>query len=196
MINTPDGDSVANTSQESEIIQHLKSGDKDAFVSLAKIYRDRIGSLAYTFGVNESQRDDLLQEGYITLYYAALSYNKDMSSFSTYATVCIRNRMLNWVIKNVNRVAESLSLSDMDEYSLAKLNAVENDFEDTVILKEEVSDLMKQAKIKLSAHEYEVFDLFAKGYSNPEICDAMGVDRKSCENTLFRIRTKLKALKK
>lgn len=180
---------------ESEIIEKLKAGDKNSFVVLVADYRNRIASMAYTFAASESERDDLVQEGYIALYNAALTYNGKLSSFSTYATVCMRNRMLNWVMKNINRTADNLSLSDMDENTMAKINAVQNNFEDTVIMKAEIAELMRFAKQNLSPREYEVFDLYAKGYTNPEICNFLSIDKKSCENALFRIRTKLKALR-
>ena len=176
-------------------IDSIKNGNKDAFVFLADAYRDRIISIAFSFGFCGSERDDLIQEGYIALYNAALTYDSAKAQFSTYATVCIKRRMLNWIEKNVTPTLSSLSLSELDDSDLSRIGMVQDNFEDDIIVKNEIYDLFAKAKVILSDTEYKVFSLYIKGFSNDEICKALDITKKSCDNSLFRMRKKLRSAK-
>lgn len=179
--------------KQAELIARIKSGEKGQFIYLADLYRSVIRTAAASFSPRESERDDLIQEGYIALYNAVCAYdNARGASFSTFAAVCIRNRMRNWIEKSSGTEAAALPLSEVDDSRLAGGGAVQNDFEDAVILKAELNELLAAADKMLSPREKRVFSLYIKGYSNEEICRALAIDRKSCENALFRIRRKLK----
>ena len=187
-----------NTSEyisEREIIELIKNGNKDEFVYLANIYRNKIISCASSFCLNPSERDDLIQEGYIALYNAARTYDESKSRFSTYAAVCIKRRMINWIEKNVNPNLSSLSLSNLDDNELSRIGVVQDGFEDSMIAKNELYDLLDNAHLILSKSEFSVFDLYIKGFTNSEICEQLGISKKSCDNSLFRIRKKLRAAK-
>ena len=103
--------------------------------------------------------------------------------------------MLNWIEKNVTPTLSSLSISDLDDNDLSRLGVIQENFEDSFIIKSEISDLLDKAKSILSDNEYRVFILYIKGYSNSEICDKLGITKKSCDNSLFRMRKKLKSAK-
>ncbi len=184
--------SAGNTAEDVEMI---KNGNKDAFVFLANSYRDRIISIAFSFGLCGAERDDLIQEGYIALYNAARTYDSSKSQFSTFATLCIKRRMLNWIEKNVNPSLSSMSISDLDDNDLSRIGMIQDNFEDDFILKTEISDLLDKAKSILSENEYKVFSLYIKGYTNDEICKKLGITKKSCDNSLFRLRKKLRSVK-
>ena len=188
---------IYNSEQDNvlKIIEQIKLGNKDEFVYLANIYRNKIILSAASFCLNASERDDLVQEGYIALYNAARTYNETKSQFSTYAAVCIKRRMINWIEKNINPNLSSVSLSEFDDSELSKIGGVESSFEDNMILKNEVSDLLKNARVLLSDSEHAVFELYIKGYTNAEICERLQITKKSCDNSLFRIRKKLRAIK-
>ena len=178
-----------------ELVDIIKKGNKDAFVYLANSYRDRIISIAFSFGLCGAERDDLIQEGYIALYNAARTYDNSRSQFSTFATLCIRHRMLNWIEKNVTPSLSSMSISELDDNDLSRIGMVQENFEDDIILKTEISDLLDKAKTILSETEYKVFCLYIKGYANNEICEKLGITKKSCDNSLFRLRKKLRSAK-
>lgn len=181
---------------ENELINEIKNGSNELFVYLADKYRGRITAAAASFGLRESERDDLIQEGYIALYSAALAYESNRgASFSTFASHCIRNKMINWIDKNINSDASSLPLSSVDDSSLSKNGIVENDFENSIILKSELNELLHIADSLLSDFEKQIFSLYIKGYTNSEICETLSISRKSCDNALFRIRRKLKDAK-
>ena len=178
-----------------EYLEQIKNGNKDAFVFLADSYRDKIITIAFSFGLCGSERDDLIQEGYIALYNAARTYDSSKALFNTYATLCIKRRMINWIEKNVTPTLSSLSISDLDDNDLARMGIVQENFEESLIAKNEIADLLSTAKKILSDKEYLVFSLYIKGYANAEICEKLGITKKSCDNSLFRLRSKLKSAK-
>lgn len=184
-----------NPSTINEILEQINSGDKDAFVYLVDSYRDKIITIAFSFGLCGSERDDLIQEGYIALYKAARTYDSSKALFNTYATLCIKRRMINWIEKNVNPSLSSMSISDLDDNDLARMGMIQENFEDTLIAKNEFHELLAKAKSILSEKEFTVFSLYIKGYTNSEICEKIGITKKSCDNSLFRLRTKLKSAK-
>lgn len=56
--------------------------------------------------------DDIIQEGFYGLCRAAINYREEMSSFSTFATVAIRSRMINF-IKRV--IWDGVRVDSLDE---------------------------------------------------------------------------------
>lgn len=179
---------------EDEFIKKVKSGDRSSFSYLAELYSDKIEAIAYGFSTSSAEHDDLVQEGRIALYKAACAYDFRSSSFSTFATVCIRNRMLNW-LENVNKDSVSLPLSSVEETALVKKAVSENSFEDTVILKSTLAEVISFSEKSLSDFEKRVFSLYIMGYTIKEISAELSISKKTCDNALFRIRSKLKAVR-
>lgn len=184
-----------NIDKTAQILESVKNGNKDDFVYLADSYRDKIITIAFSFGLCGTERDDLIQEGYIALYKAACCYDSSKSKFNTFATLCIKRRMLNWIEKNITPSLSALSISELDDSDLSRLGVVQENFEDDLIVKSEISDLLSTAKSILSANEYRVFTLYIKGYTNAEICEKLDMTKKSCDNSLFRMRKKLRTAK-
>ena len=145
-------------------IDSIKNGNKDAFVFLADAYRDRIISIAFSFGFCGSERDDLIQEGYIALYNAALTYDSAKAQFSTYATVCIKRRMHNWIEKNVTPTLSSLSLSELDDSDLSRIGMVQDNFEDDIIVKNEIYDLFQKQRLFYPTPNIKFFRFISKAF--------------------------------
>lgn len=178
----------------SVLLNDIKNGKSDSFLVLVNLFRNRITSISCSFGLTETEREDLVQEGYIALYKAALTYDSSKgASFQTYVTVCAKRRMINWIEQNINKVSFSLPLSSFDDSELDKLAVSSDCLEDDVILKAQVADLTALANKMLSDNEKNVFDLYIKEYSPNEICMALNMTKKSYDNALYRIRSKLRS---
>ena len=81
-----------------QLVTAVKNNDTPSFVELLGLFSKSISSIAFTYHLPESEFDDLCQEGRMALYRAAISYDDSKNAvFSTYATVCITNAMLNFV---------------------------------------------------------------------------------------------------
>jgi DNA-directed RNA polymerase specialized sigma subunit len=62
-------------------------------------YQNLSHQQAYLFDANHLDIDDLIQEANIALWQAIDTYDTTKSMFSTYATRCIKNRLINYVNK-------------------------------------------------------------------------------------------------
>lgn len=138
--------------------------------------------------------DDLAQEGLLGLLGAIRTYRSDRGSkFSTYANVCISNRMKTAVSKSGRR---SLIPQISDEFLMEGRAAQpqDNNPEDIVIDKEKSKELSLKINRALSELERETLYLFLKGYNYDQMANQLITSRKAVDNALQRVRRKLKSV--
>lgn len=136
--------------------------------------------------------DDLRQEAYIALFDAMKSYSSEKGhSFKSFALTCINNRIISFVRQF--RSLKNLPLSNFA--SLESEDAVDgSDPERIVSEKEDMAALQNKLADSLSANEKKVLSLYLNGDSIKEISVSLGVNEKSVQNSLYRIRQKIKAI--
>ena len=193
-----------NNLNDNELLFLVSESNEDARSELVKKYTgivNKIASkyvgLAETFGIDQK---DLVQEGLIGLSKAIDTYNSDKQVlFYTYVTLCIETS-----IKTALRVGSkkknqslnnSISLDKLYEDEININEIVKDEQSDPSIQlldKESIDEILKKSKEVLTSFEYEVFKLKSEGYSNEEISLKTGKDKKSIENTIFRIKSKIK----
>lgn len=171
-----------------------KNSDKLAFVELIGIFSPYISALARSFGLPESEYDDLCQVGRIALYRAVCTYNSDKASFATFSRVCIKNAMTSFVrsYKSKARLSQgTLAFEELTDESIAAADGGSTP-EDFVLAEEFIKELESAMSTVLSAFEKKVLEYKLSGIGIAEISVLVGKDTKSVENTLFRVRRKLK----
>ncbi len=167
----------------------------DAFAELASRYLGLVGNIARRFRSDSSPEDeDLVQEGLLGLYSAALTFDSDgKASFRTYASVCITNRLKNEVRNHSSKKNSLLNHS----LSLDDLSIVDMDTEASPELmletQENFSAVLNQIHVSLSDFERKVLALYLTGYKRSEISEKLGISVKAFDNALQRARQKLKA---
>ena len=178
---------------DEELIRRIVQKDNDAFVELASRYLWLIRTKARQCEVPAFDMDDLSQEGLIGLYDAALTYDPNgAASFKTYAGVCISNRFTSVLRKQTGLKNKPLNdfVSIFDEGGAAQLPAQE--FEAAVLFREMLAGVLSQVKSLLSQREQKVLGLYLRGYNRKEIARSLSLSLKSVDNTMQRIRKKLK----
>ena len=135
--------------------------------------------------------DDLVQEGCIGLLDAVRSFHRDKhTKFSTFAMVCIKNRMLKAVEKNnskkVRFLTESLPLEDAESAT----NPVTP--EQIFINRESLADVMEAVNTVLSPMERKILFSSLSGLDYQTIADSLNISPKSVDNALQRVRRKMK----
>lgn len=184
------------TYSDAQLARLVRANASDAFAALSSRYLWLIRSKAAQFeGPSAPERDDLLQEGFLGLYVAAVSYEESGgASFRTYAGVCVYNRMADAARKHgsaKNRLLnESLSL---DSEAAAGM-AAENGPEDFVELREHFQSLLRKADLALSPLERKALSLYLSGCERTEIPARSGMSLKAFDNAIYRVRNKLKNL--
>ncbi len=182
---------------DEELVRCYNGGVQDAFGELSVRYIFVIRSEAGKFYNMGIETDDLYQEGLVALHSAVKSYSDDgRASFRTYAGVCIRNRLLSAVraANNNKNFINNVTVSIYDEP--VEIPAPMTEPERIVVADEELNDVIRTAKRKLSELEFNVLSLYIDGNSYEDIAKLLGLSVKVCDNAMQRVRRKLKDLRK
>ena len=166
-------------------------------------YRPLIISLAKKIYNNNQitgfDLNDLIQEGMIGFSIAISTFdeNKD-TTFFTYAKTCIERRLIS-LIKSATRfkhqlLNESYYVEDLVYNNQGLENLLEDNNsnpEHKLIDDENVKELSKCIRTKLTPFENAVFDLKISGFNYKEIADILDKDHKSIDNAISRIKLKI-----
>ena len=194
------------TLQDEEVISLIHNGQSDATEYLLKKYAPLVKKSIRTLYLIGADTEDLSQEGMIGLFKAIQSYqdNND-ASFYTFAKLCI-DRQIYSAIKASNRKKHTPLNSYISFYS--KMNGDEIELIDNleagnesnpehIILDREntmnIEDILKE---HLSPMEKQVLSLYMQGNSYADIGLELGKSSKSIDNSIQRIRDKVKKLYK
>lgn len=178
---------------DNELIELFRKGNQTAFSQLALRYMFVIKNKSADLHGKGIDEDDLIQEGFLALHSAVKSYDENSeASFRTYASVCIRNRLVSVVrIANSqkNKLNNSLPSVELDENIPLR---PEKEPENAFIIKQDFAQLVQYIKENLSKSELKVLSMYLEGMSYDEIARVLGKSRKFCDNAMQRARKKLK----
>jgi RNA polymerase sporulation-specific sigma factor len=173
-----------------EVLAEKAHTDKAAVTELVSRYLPTVEIIANK--ISPAAFEDLRQEGLMALLKAIQSYRSGLkASFSTYASVCIRNRMLSTLKKN--SLSGAADISEIPDDELSELTSLGVP-EDIVIESEETWELSEIVFSVLSETERRVFELYLAGMSYEMIGARLGMKVKAVDNAMQRARHKLKSL--
>lgn len=188
-----------------ELLDHIYSCNEDANEIMIYKYRPLTVNLAkklIKYCNGGIDLNDLIQEGLVGLNEAINSFREDKeTNFGTYAKLCIERRMYS-LVKSTrtykNKILnESISLENEDENNIDRFlidnrtnpseMVEENDYQEKVLieLNNQLTDLEKQ-----------VFELKKNDFNYKEIAEILDKDPKVIDNTIQRIKAKLKKIMK
>jgi len=174
--------------------------------NLINNYAGTIRSICRKYYLVGGTEEDLFQEGMIGLIEAYQSFKGEedfySDKFKNFAIICIKRQIFD-AIKHANKknnqplnnyVPISKTNSARVEYEREELLKMEDDNnpEDLFIDREEHSEKIAICKSKLSKFENQVLDLYLAGDRQSEIAKALNKDVKSIDNTIQRIKKKLR----
>lgn len=194
---------MKNLISDEDLIKKIQDGDDMAENELLSRYKDLVVKISRCYFIVDGDLEDLIQEGMIGLYKAIKNFNvsKD-ASFKTFAVLCIKHQIQTAIKKsNANKNKALSSAISLQEFSGENSNdnflPVELIFDETpdekVSDKEQFFILKSKIKQTLSPMEYKVLTYYLQGYTYKEISQALDVTSKSIDNSLSRIKTKLRA---
>ena len=191
-----------NKMSDEDLIEIIKSGDKNALEYLINKYKDLVNMKVGKYFMIGSERDDIVQEGLIGLYKAIKNYSGDkQNSFKTFANMCIERQLIT-AIKSSNRqkhmpLNSYLSLNskayeDDEESNILDIfdsHQVEDPL-DTITKKEYYQTVEKAIDESLSDFEKQVLNRYMQGESYVQIAEKLDSPVKSVDNAIQRIRKK------
>lgn len=185
---------------ENTVIKQAQLGDQEALTEIFSKYEKFILLRSKSYFLNGADKEDLLQEGMIGLIKAirAFDENKD-ASFNTFASLCIKRQIIT-AIKNYNSGKNKILNLATDGYYEGEEGNITYESkslnfynpEEIYLGKEKLEGLREFLKENLSGLEHEIFEYMAAGIHYIDIAGKTGRDVKSVDNTIQRVKKKLK----
>lgn len=173
---------------EYEWIIASRNGNAEAFEKLYQAYKPFIFSYIMSLNVPASERDDLFQEGLIGLLKAVRSFDRESSSFATYASICIKRSIIS-ALRKFNRIKVELSADPECDYAVSEYVPSP---EAGVVERENAKERYRAFVAALSPFERQTFHLYIKGASYSRMAEELSCSEKSIDNAMTRIKSKLK----
>lgn len=189
-----------------ELIEKAQNGDENAIEKLLSSYKPLVNKIARSYFLTGGDIEDLVQEGMIGLYKAIKTFKKGKpASFMTYAGTCIKNQIQtavriassekNMVLSTALPIERNDSFDDEEEEIEIVLPSPLPKPDEKVENKENFETITKQIVKSLSQLELKILISYLKGYNYSEIAQQNNISKKSVDNALSRIKTKLSFLK-
>ncbi len=172
-----------------ELIRKAKKGDQSALNEIFSAYKGLVLSFANKFYIVGGDKDDLLQEGMLGLYFAVIDYDENKGSFPAFVKLCVARRIIKAVKES--GAQKNKPLADYLEIDSAEQITDENTPFENLVKKEFSQKYNKIVQEKLTPLENQVCTLFAEGYSYDDISVKLHKSYKAVDGALQRARKKL-----
>lgn len=162
---------------EDILIEDIKRGSEEAFVTIVDKYKKKIVALCYSYTNDALIAEDLSQEVFIA-FYKGINNFRGESSLSTYLYRITVNKCLTYNKK--------FSLKEIvTEFIPFKGNDSGISYEEKDIVRKSINSLSKDAKTPLILYYYI-------GLSYKEISQVLGISERAVEGKIYRAKQKLK----
>ena len=180
------------------LISEAVAGDQAAFDALNDLYNPLIESQTRNHSQPEMTNqdiEDMRQEALIAFCNAVCSYDVEQEDveFGLYAKICISNALIAFVRIYMRRVKKDRLALESEKQNGS--TSRQYDPLQAMVDKENMSELVRVIRNKLSDYENRVWWLYVSGMSVSDISKELGdTEPKSVTNAIYRIRKKLREL--
>lgn len=168
-------------------IAQAAAGDQEAFALLVHRMTPLIHAQVHGFRCAGVEDEDLVQEALMGLLAAVRTYRLDGgATFTTYATACIRHRLLSIARRYGPLADHEVPIEDSPE--------LPDDAADPALRLQEqeaLEGLLDRLRTRLTDREYRVLLLRLGDCSYAEIAARLGTTVKAVDNAVQRIRRKM-----
>lgn len=191
--------------EDSELVLFVREDNEDAKEEIFKKYIpllckeiNRFKKRAFALGIEEA---DLSQEAMLAFSYAINNYSEEENAkFITFATLCIRRKLSNYIEKSATKkkvieteVALDAEYDDNDALIDQMANANVIDPLRQIMTNESLDETFKTIAGELSKNERCALKYDVEGKSVNEIANLMGKTPKQVYNLIHRARSKVKS---
>ncbi len=187
-----------------QLVMRARNGDQKALDELIRRYQGFVRLKASSYFLAGGDAEDLIQEGLIGLYKAVRDFSPELSSFRSFAELCVTRQIIT-AIKTATRFKHS-PLNTYVSFSHTPAGQ-ESDGDCTlgdalpgpsvddpsvcVISTEELQSLVFTLGTGLSKLEADALKLYLEGESYEEMAERLGCDTKTIDNALQRVKRKV-----
>ncbi|MBE6779035.1 MAG: sigma-70 family RNA polymerase sigma factor [Ruminococcaceae bacterium] len=170
------------------LVRRAADGDEEAFAAVMRQTMPLLRAQVRQFETSGIDEDDLQQESLLGLLAAVRHYRPDAgASFATYATTCIRNRLVSLIRRSGDRMRRELPLED--DASLPDTDG--QNPEDRVLQQEGFNQLQQQLSQRLTPLEHQVLLARLSDRTYEQIAAQLCISKKAVDNAVQRLRRKL-----
>ncbi|WP_161848962.1 sigma-70 family RNA polymerase sigma factor [Athalassotoga saccharophila] len=178
-----------------ELVKLAQSGVKEAADFIVEQFYPMVVKIAGQYYGQWSDQDDLIQNGLVGLIKAIYYYKEDKSTFSTFAWKSVDSEMksfLTYLNRRKHRIlTDSLKVDLLlEEESEDKSSDI--GYEPTLIDEYLYEDLMSEISSVLDENEFELFKMYMQDESYKEMASRIGKNTKYVDNTIQKIKRKIK----
>ena len=185
-----------DTCTDEELIARLRAGEREITDYLIDKYKSLVRTRARALYLVGGDHEELIQEVMLVLFKAVRDYKPGKeASFATFAGLCIDRQMYSAVASSQRQKHQPLNsfVSLSEPVSEQELRLVDEETpEEIMISRENVIGMHERIKERLSKFEYQVLELYLKGYDYTQIAEKLGKQPKAIDNALQRIRSKVR----
>ena len=197
---------LARELEDLQLVMRARNGDGKALDELIRRYQGFVRLKASSYFLAGGDSEDLIQEGLIGLYKAVRDFSPELSSFRSFAELCVTRQIIT-AIKTATRFKHaplntyvSFSHTPAGQESEADCTLGDalpgpsvDDPSVCVISTEELQSLVFTLGTGLSKLEADALKLYLEGESYETMADRLGCDTKTIDNALQRVKRKVLA---
>lgn len=179
---------------DSEIINRIKTGDKNAFGEVVKKHQGMIINTCYGFVMRKEDAEDIAQNVFIEAYKGIENFREN-SKISTWLYRIAVNKSIDFLRKEkrVKRFGQFTNIFDGNQHSLKITESNNNPYE-KIVSKERLS-VLNAAINKLPKNQNIAFRLSKfDDLPGKEISEIMNLSLSSVESLLHRAKIKLREI--
>jgi RNA polymerase sporulation-specific sigma factor len=192
-----------------QLVMRARNGDQKALDELIRRYTGFVRLKASSYFLAGGDSEDLIQEGLIGLYKAVRDFSPELSSFRSFAELCVTRQIIT-AIKTATRFKHA----PLNTYVSFSHTPAGQDGEGectlgdalpgpavhepplVVISTEELQSLVFSLGTGLSPLEADALRLYLEGSSYEDMAVRLGCDTKTIDNALQRVKRKILAHQK
>jgi RNA polymerase sporulation-specific sigma factor len=192
--------------EDLQLVMRARNGDGSALDALIRRYHGFVRLKASSYFLAGGDSEDLIQEGLIGLYKAVRDFSPELSSFRSFAELCVTRQIIT-AIKTATRFKHaplntyvSFSHTPAGQESEADCTLGDalpgpsvDDPSVCVISTEELQSLVFTLGTGLSKLEADALKLYLEGESYETMAERLGCDTKTIDNALQRVKRKVLA---
>jgi RNA polymerase sporulation-specific sigma factor len=187
-----------------QLVMRARNGDDKALDELIRRYSGFVRLKASSYFLAGGDAEDLIQEGLIGLYKAVRDFSPELSSFRSFAELCVTRQIIT-AIKTATRFKHaplntyvSFSHTPAGQESDGDCSLGDalpgpsvDDPSVCVISTEELQSLVFTLGTGLSKLEADALKLYLEGESYETMAERLGCDTKTIDNALQRVKRKV-----
>jgi RNA polymerase sporulation-specific sigma factor len=192
--------------EDLQLVIRARNGDGRALDELIRRYQGFVRLKASSYFLAGGEAEDLIQEGLIGLYKAVRDFSPELSSFRSFAELCVTRQIIT-AIKTATRFKHaplntyvSFSHTPAGQESEADCTLGDalpgpsvDDPSVCVISTEELQSLVFTLGTGLSKLEADALKLYLEGESYETMAERLACDTKTIDNALQRVKRKVLA---